>query len=179
MEKIYVEQRDGGYWITGSRVSLDSIIAAFNRGAAPDTIRRSFPILSLEEVYGTITFYLAHQEEIDEYLRRSSAELENEAEARRQQLRSSKPELYERVVRSHEETKTPGQEIIEAPRFQEKSGVYGAEFASTVIGVGSISSKLIQGELDQVDEIAEWKKKKKHGQERQPLSMKEAMSGER
>jgi hypothetical protein len=25
MEKIYVEQQDGGYWITGTRISLDSI----------------------------------------------------------------------------------------------------------------------------------------------------------
>ena len=60
MDKVYVEQRDGGYWITGTRVSLDSLVEAFNRGAAPETIRRSFPLLNLEEVYGAITFYLAH-----------------------------------------------------------------------------------------------------------------------
>ena len=92
-----MEQRDGGYWITGTRISLDSIIAAFNRGAAPETIRRSFPLLALEEVYGAITFYLAHENEIDEYLRRSDAELGVQADARRQQLRTSKPELFERV----------------------------------------------------------------------------------
>jgi uncharacterized protein (DUF433 family) len=107
MEKRYVEQRDGCYWIKGTRVSLDSIIAAFNRGAAPETIRRSFPLLSLEEVYGAITFYLAHENEIDEYLHRSEAELVEEAEARRQQLKASKSELYDRVVRAREETKAP------------------------------------------------------------------------
>jgi uncharacterized protein (DUF433 family) len=106
MDKAYVEQRDGGYWITGTRISLDSIVAAFNRGAAPETIRRSFPLLTLEEVYGAITFYLAHENEIDEYLQRSDAELGAQADARRQQLSGSKPELYERVVGSREETKT-------------------------------------------------------------------------
>ena len=107
MDKAYVEQRDGGYWITGTRVSLDSIIAAFDRGAAPETIRRSFPLLTLEEVYGAITFYLAHENEVDEYLQRSDAELGTQADARRQQLKASKPELYERVVGSREEAKTP------------------------------------------------------------------------
>lgn len=102
-----MEQREGGYWIAGTRISLDSIIAAFNRGAAPETIRRSFPLLTLEEVYGAITFYLAHENEIDEYLQRSDAEFDAQADARRQELKASKPELYERVVRSREETKTP------------------------------------------------------------------------
>jgi len=107
MDKAYVEQRSGGYWITGTRISLDSIIAAFNRGAAPETIRRSFPLLTLEEVYGAITFYLAHENELAEYLQRSDAELGAQADARRQQLKASRPELYERVVGSREETKTP------------------------------------------------------------------------
>ena len=107
MDKVYVEQRDDGYWITGTRISLDSIVAAFNRGAAPETIRRSFPLLTLEEVYGAITFYLAHENEIHEYLRRSDAELGAQADARREQLRASKPDLYERIVGSREETKTP------------------------------------------------------------------------
>jgi uncharacterized protein (DUF433 family) len=104
MDKAYVEQRSGGYWITGTRISLDSIIAAFNRGAAPETIRRSFPLLTLEEVYGAITFYLAHENEIAEYLQRSDAELGAQADARRKKLKASRPELYERVVGSREET---------------------------------------------------------------------------
>lgn len=107
MDKVYVEQRDGGYWITGTRVSLDSVVEAFNRGAAPETIRRSFPLLSLEEVYGAITFYLAHEKEIDEYLQRSYSEFDTQADARREQLKASKPELYERLLRSREENKAP------------------------------------------------------------------------
>ena len=52
MEKSYVEQRDGGYWMTGTRISLDSIVYAFKRGAAPESIQRAFPLLTLEEIYG-------------------------------------------------------------------------------------------------------------------------------
>jgi uncharacterized protein (DUF433 family) len=75
MDKAYVENRDGGYWIKDTRISLDSIVYAFQRGAAPETIRSSFPLLSLEEVYGALTFYLAHEEEIDAYLREFDAQL--------------------------------------------------------------------------------------------------------
>ena len=107
MDRVYIDQRDGGYWITGTRVSLDSIVEAFNRGAVPETIRRSFPLLSLEEVYGAITFYLAHEKDIEEYLQRSYAEFDTQADERRDQLKASKPELYDWIVRSREETKAP------------------------------------------------------------------------
>ena len=107
MDKPYVEKRDGGYWVSGTRISLDSIVAAFNRGAAPETIRGAFRLLSLEEVYGAITFYLAHESQIDQYLLQSNTDLDALASARREQLRASKPELYDRVVRARQETKTP------------------------------------------------------------------------
>jgi uncharacterized protein (DUF433 family) len=54
MNKVYVEERDGCYRIAGTRISLDSIVHAFHRGAAPETIRRSFPLLTLEEVYSNL-----------------------------------------------------------------------------------------------------------------------------
>ena len=50
MNREYVEQRDGGYWVAGTRVSLDSIVYAFQRGASPESIQRSFPLLSLEQI---------------------------------------------------------------------------------------------------------------------------------
>ena len=72
----YVEQRDGGYWITGTRISLDSVIYAFLRGASPESIAQSFPLLTLEQVYGAITFYLSHRDEIDAYLAQGEADFE-------------------------------------------------------------------------------------------------------
>jgi uncharacterized protein (DUF433 family) len=55
----YVEQRNGGFYVAGTRVSLDSIVYSFNAGDSPETIRQNFSSLSLEQVYGAITFYCA------------------------------------------------------------------------------------------------------------------------
>jgi uncharacterized protein (DUF433 family) len=109
MSADYVEQRDSGYWIKGTRISLDSIVYAFKRGAAPETIRRSFPLLTLEEVYGAITYYLAHETEVDDYLQSSEVELAAQANARREQVRTAKSELYERLAQAHKENKSSRQ----------------------------------------------------------------------
>lgn len=69
MTNEYIEKRDGGYFIKGSRVSLDSIVYAFLGGASPESILQSFPVLTLEEIYGAITYYLANQAEVDNYLK--------------------------------------------------------------------------------------------------------------
>ena len=75
MEKQYVEQSDQGYRITGSRVALDSVILAFLDGYSPETIATEcFPVLSLEQVYGAITYYLANRNQIDAYLQQQDVE---------------------------------------------------------------------------------------------------------
>src|SRR5881396_710597 len=48
---------------------LDSVIVAFQQGYSPETIRQQYPALTLEEVYGSIAYYLAHAEEVNSYLR--------------------------------------------------------------------------------------------------------------
>ena len=76
MNKQYVEQREGVYWVATTRVSLDSIVYAFLAGQTAESIAQSFPVLTLEQVYGAITFYLANRSDIDAYLRREEAEFE-------------------------------------------------------------------------------------------------------
>jgi len=68
MAREYVERRNGGYYVIGSRVSLESVVWQFLDGACPETIVDDYPSLSLEQVYGAITFYLANRAEIDAYL---------------------------------------------------------------------------------------------------------------
>lgn len=51
-----------------SRVTLDTVIAAFQQGASPEEIARRFPAVTLAEVYGTIAYYLQHQPAMDAYL---------------------------------------------------------------------------------------------------------------
>jgi uncharacterized protein (DUF433 family) len=93
MAREYVEQREGGYWIAGTRVSLDSIVYAFLRGAAPESIAQSFPVLKLEEVYGAVTYYLGHQEDVNSYLRQNDREFDT-LRAQARQLSSG---LYNRL----------------------------------------------------------------------------------
>ena len=51
---------DGVIRITGSRVTLDSIVSQFKRGATAEEIQHAFPSLSLREIYGAISYYLEH-----------------------------------------------------------------------------------------------------------------------
>jgi uncharacterized protein (DUF433 family) len=77
MERAYVEMYDGTYRISGTRVSLESVVLAFLEGLSPETIASEcFPTLTLEQVYGAIAFYLAHRQEIDAFLKQSDAEFE-------------------------------------------------------------------------------------------------------
>jgi len=54
-------------------------------GQTAESIAQSFPVLTLEQVYGTITFYLANRSDIDVYLRREEAEFETLCQAWRTQ----------------------------------------------------------------------------------------------
>jgi len=97
--KEYVEQDDGAYRVAGTRISLDSVVYAFRRGASPESIWRSFPLLTLEQIYGAIAFYLAHVEEIDRYLPAG----EEEFEELRRAAREANPEWHEKLDRARKE----------------------------------------------------------------------------
>lgn len=101
--KQYVEKRDEGYWIADKRISLDSVIYAFRRGQSPESIRRSFPLLTLEEIYGAIAFYLANRAEIDEYLVRE----ESEFEKMRRASQETDAEWHAKMRKARRETLTP------------------------------------------------------------------------
>lgn len=91
--KQYVEQRDQGYWVGGTRISLDSIVYSFLNGESPESIAQNFPLLSLEQVYGAITFYLANRETIDIYLDEGEAEFQQ----LQQSFRKKSPLLYQKL----------------------------------------------------------------------------------
>lgn len=48
----YIEERNGGYYIAGTQVSLASIVYAFREGQSPESILDYFETLTLEQVYG-------------------------------------------------------------------------------------------------------------------------------
>ena len=93
MAKDYIEKRETGYYVIGSRVSLDSIVYAFLDGNSAEGIVESYPTLTLEQVHGSLAFYLANRAEIDAYL----AEGERETEKMREISRAENPLLYRRL----------------------------------------------------------------------------------
>ena len=58
----------GTIWVGRSRVTLDTVIAAYQQGASPEAIARQYPAVTLAEAYGDIAYYLQHQAELDAYL---------------------------------------------------------------------------------------------------------------
>lgn len=68
MSKEFVERRNGSLYLVGSRVPLAIIVHDYQNGDAPETIQSNFPILSLEQVYGAITFYLGNKEDVEKDL---------------------------------------------------------------------------------------------------------------
>lgn len=75
----------GSVRIGGTRITLDSIVAAFDEGAGAEEIALRFPTLDLADVYSTLAYVVRHRAEVDAYLaerRQLAAELRAEAEHR-------------------------------------------------------------------------------------------------
>ena len=98
-------------WLTNTWNSGTAVIASRERacpwtpwsipsrsGDSPETIRRNFPSLTLEQVYGSIAFCLAHETGVDANIREGEAELERLITP----LGQSRPELYARLQRARE-----------------------------------------------------------------------------
>jgi uncharacterized protein (DUF433 family) len=71
--------------VTGTRVSLDSVVYAFDEGATPEEIAQDFPTLDLAAVYSVIGYYLQNRAEVEQYLERRKAQrdgLKKEIESR-------------------------------------------------------------------------------------------------
>jgi uncharacterized protein (DUF433 family) len=65
----YVEVRNGGYYLAGTRIGLDVVVYDFRDGRSADAIFEAYPLIgSLTKVYGAITFILEHPAEIEAYL---------------------------------------------------------------------------------------------------------------
>lgn len=95
----YIEQRNGGLYVTNTRVSLGSIVYSFKAGDSPETMRQNFSSLSLEQVYGAIAFFLAHEQEVDVNIREGEAEIERSVPP----LSESRPELFAGLERARHE----------------------------------------------------------------------------
>jgi uncharacterized protein (DUF433 family) len=100
MNDPYVEQRDNAYVVAGTRVSLDSIVYAFLEGQSAEAIAQAFPSLTLERVYGAITYYLAHRDELDRYLEARQKDFA----AARQAARDADPMFHQKLAEAKKQT---------------------------------------------------------------------------
>lgn len=60
---------DGVVRVGKTRVTLESVIAAFNEGATAEEIVYRYPSLHLADVYAVISYYLRRPGEVEEYVK--------------------------------------------------------------------------------------------------------------
>lgn len=79
--------------IKGTRIGIEIVIEDFLDGASPEEIVIRYPSLSFEQVYATITYYLANREEVDAYIKAGWQEIEKAAQAQDE----NPPEVVKRL----------------------------------------------------------------------------------
>jgi uncharacterized protein (DUF433 family) len=85
--------------VTGTRVSLASLVHAYWRSESPESIVQSFPSLSLEQVHGALAYYLRHRVDVDRELERDE---ERASQLRAAPARAAK-DPRDRLLRSRVE----------------------------------------------------------------------------
>ena len=77
-ERIPVQTgSDGVIRIGGTRVTLDTLVAAFEAGATAEEIVQQYPSVALADAYAVIAYYLRHRAELAEYLERRQKQAKN------------------------------------------------------------------------------------------------------
>lgn len=66
----------GGLKVGKTRVSLDSVVYAYNRGETAAEIQYAFDTLSLAEIHAAIAYYLHNKAAVDEYLKQQEIRYE-------------------------------------------------------------------------------------------------------
>jgi uncharacterized protein (DUF433 family) len=76
---------NGTLYVGETRVPLDTVVGVYETGMSPEEIVRRYDTLRLADVFGVLSFYLAHREEVEAYLserRHLAAEVRAENQAR-------------------------------------------------------------------------------------------------
>jgi uncharacterized protein (DUF433 family) len=64
----------GAIRVSGTRVTLDTLIGFYRQGETPEDLHEGFPTVPLADIYAVISYYLAHRDEVDAYLKRRNEE---------------------------------------------------------------------------------------------------------
>jgi uncharacterized protein (DUF433 family) len=85
LERVPIRtDEDGTIRVGTTRVTLDTVVTAFDAGATPEEIVQQYPSLALGDAYSVIGYYLRHEPAVSSYLtrrREQSAAVRQENEA--------------------------------------------------------------------------------------------------
>ena len=82
---VPLANQDGVVRVAGTRVSLESVLIAFNQGSTAEEIVQQYSSLPLADVYAVIAYYLRNRAELDSYLSEQTTrreQVERDLEAR-------------------------------------------------------------------------------------------------
>jgi uncharacterized protein (DUF433 family) len=82
---LHQEEPSGVLRVANTRVLLELVIQAHQHGEPPEAIVEMYDASEIADVFAVIAYYLAHQAEVDEYLR----ECDEKAEALRHKIEAS------------------------------------------------------------------------------------------
>ena len=75
------EDDDGVVRVNGTRIPLERIVGAFLTGSTPEQIAQDYDVLSVEDVYAVINYFLHHREDVNAYLAKAEGEVKKTREA--------------------------------------------------------------------------------------------------
>lgn len=81
--------------VSGTRVTLDTIVASFNEGTTAEEIVQQYPTLLLADVYSVISYYLRNYSEVEAYLKMRRKQADT---IQRQNEKRFDPGIRERLV---------------------------------------------------------------------------------
>lgn len=86
--------------VRGTRVGVEHVLEAYLAGSLPEEIALEFPTVTLEQLHGTIAWYLRNRSEVDAYLERWRARARR---VRSEQSQARQPDLIRRLRRLAQE----------------------------------------------------------------------------
>jgi uncharacterized protein (DUF433 family) len=90
------EDAEGIIRIGGTRVTLQTVIAAYDEGAGPEEIALQYPALTLGQMYATISCFLGHEADLRAYIDEEQAA--SDGERHRTEARPEVARLRERLL---------------------------------------------------------------------------------
>jgi len=93
----------GNIRVSGTRVTLDSILRFYLQGSTPEELHEGFPTVPITDIYIIIAYYLANQGDIDRWLQVREIEAErsrSEWEARYTPEQKARAEYFRKLLAS-------------------------------------------------------------------------------